>query len=89
MSVIYLSGCIYIVHFDAIRSRLLRRTWLQVTVGLLALANNVRVLIRERTSGMFQCTRRWWDFPAHLHTQIRPSTRTHCASLLVLGTEPL
>jgi hypothetical protein len=45
----------FLVHFDAVRVRFLRRAHWQLSLGLLAIANCVRVLVRERFNGRAGC----------------------------------
>jgi hypothetical protein len=51
LSAIYVITGMVIVCFDAVRLRALRRPGIMITLGLLMLANNLRVLVRERVSG--------------------------------------
>ncbi len=48
---IYVGGCIILVHFDAVRLRALRGPVVQTIIGLMLVINNFRVLVRERVSG--------------------------------------
>jgi hypothetical protein len=54
----YTIGTLCLVHFDSIRLRALRIAFVQVTLGLVLLANNIRVLLRERTAGACTWPRR-------------------------------
>jgi hypothetical protein len=51
----FFCGVMFLVHFDAVRVRFLRRAHWQLSLGCLAIANCVRVLIRERLNGRARC----------------------------------
>jgi hypothetical protein len=51
LSVTLISGVLFLIHFDAVRVRVLRRAPVQLCLGFLAIVNSVRVLLRERLAG--------------------------------------
>ncbi len=49
--VVYGMGMLFLINYDAMRLRVLRRSAVQLFLAFIAIGNNLRVLVRERTSG--------------------------------------